>query len=126
MLEPEASQKVLAEIPESVNASSDLVVDESTVSFGVNAALTRVKETTEVVKQVISIDKKAPEPTAKAQPRHARTAIIVTMILLIAAGIGLIFLGLVTLESNSGNWRSSSVDRGCHRIVCRFGGGKTP
>ncbi|MES2557718.1 MAG: hypothetical protein V4604_16290 [Bacteroidota bacterium] len=97
-LEPEESQLAAVESPELKELSSDPAIDETTTSFSLKSVVNRAKATTNVLKQVISIGKKASEPTTKAKPRHARTAIVVTMILLIAAGIGLIFLGLNTLS----------------------------
>lgn len=87
------------EMAESQHSSMDKIADEPAVSLGVKPAINLTKENARsLIKQVISKSTKQAEPVAKKQSRPARTIIIVTMLLLLAAGIGLIYLGLVTLN----------------------------
>ena len=99
VVKSEGAQVILTETSELKESFSDFVVGETTGSFGVKSMLNHAKENPEsLIKQVISERTKDPEPVAKKQPRNVRTAIVVSMVLLIAAGIGLIYLGLATLN----------------------------
>jgi membrane protein YdbS with pleckstrin-like domain len=87
------------EMAESHHSSTDKIADEPAASLGMKPAINLTKEhARSLIKQVISKSTKHTEPVAKKQSRPARTIIIVTMLLLLAASIGLIYLGLVTLN----------------------------
>lgn len=93
---PEESEMSSVEPPELKKPFSNSVVDETTTSFGVKTVLNRAKENAKsLIKQVVSKGEKDPEPVAKKQPRHVRTAILVSMILLFGIGVAVIYLGIV-------------------------------
>lgn len=96
LFNPEESEMASVERLELKEPFSNSVVDETTTSFGMKTVLNHAKENAEsLIKRVVSKGKKDPEPVAKQQPRHVRTAILVSMILLFGIGVAVIYLGIV-------------------------------